>query len=82
MQKKEIIGILIAVVLIIILAVSVWFSQIPTKKVKINCQTLCMQTGRGEWFFPGVVPVSKNKFSTKEECISACNIRFQESVKK
>lgn len=78
MNKKEKIGIVIIVILIIILAIIIWDGQKTTNpKIEINCQTACHQIGNNNWIFPGAGPISVNIFSTKEDCISACQARFK-----
>ncbi len=77
MQKRQKIEIAILVGLVIILAIMVW-GQIggSNSRVSVNCQTACRPTGGG-WTFPGAGPANQNTFYEQEDCISACQARFQ-----
>ena len=75
MQKREKLGIAIVVILTIIWVITVWNSANP--KVNINCKTACYRIGNAGWIFPGAGPIGRNISYTKEDCISACQDRFQ-----
>ena len=78
MTKNEKIGIAIVIILIIIWAIGVWAGQkTNSESKKINCETTCRQVGNDDWTFPGAGPINTNNFSTKEECISACQVKIK-----
>lgn len=78
LEKKYKIYIAIIVILLIILAISVWARQAASPRIKINCQTACFQIGNNSWTFPGSGPISTNTFPTEEECVSACLLRTKQ----
>jgi hypothetical protein len=78
MQRKSIkyILILTVAIVLIIIAISILSKQFISQKAKIDCQKSCVQTGKNKWLFSGAGRISQNIFSSKEECINACQERF------
>ena len=78
MQIREKAGILVLIFLIILLAVSVGNGRASKAKTGISCQTVCRQMGNGNWLFPLAKHGLPKTFSTKEDCVYACQNRSQQ----
>ena len=72
MPKNLIIGIIIIIILAAVLGVSVMSGK--EKGGTINCDLACHKVGNNLWNFSGNKPT--NNFDDKEECVSACKLRF------
>ena len=77
MKKSETIGIIVFIILVIILAISIWagsrseLNNSATTKVKSPCELICRQTGTEEWVFRG------QSFSSQEECVNQCKVTIK-----
>ena len=78
MKKSEKIEIAILIVLAIILAVNVWAGKTNSKTIygKPVCDAMCHLVNQDSWSFPRAG--AYNIFSTKEDCVSACQARFKQ----
>lgn len=74
MKDSEKIGIAIVIVLIMILAISVWAAKNNSGPKKMNCDIDCRPTGEQKWTFPGGGPKAYF-FNTNDECIRACQLK-------